>query len=73
MKSHVPQVGAPDPERWTSPILDEDEEADPSLDQEREAGECYFNGQPWSLGSWVMSGSELLQCAERGVWVRKTP
>jgi len=73
MKAHVPQIGAPDPEKRTSPILDEDEEEDSSLDWEREAGQCYFNGQPWPIGSWVMSGSELLHCEEHGVWVRKSP
>jgi len=25
MKPHVPQVGAPDPEKQTSPIIDEDD------------------------------------------------
>ena len=35
------KVGAPDPERRTSPILDDDAEL--SLDAELEAGMCYFN------------------------------
>lgn len=69
MKPHVPQVGAPDPEKQTSPILDEDEEL--MLDVELETGACYFNGQSYPLGSYVMSGSELLHCEERGLWVRK--
>jgi hypothetical protein len=69
MKPHVPQVGAPDPEKHTSPILDEDEEL--MVDVEPETGACYFNGQPYPLGSYVMSGSELLHCEERGLWVRK--
>jgi hypothetical protein len=69
MADHVLQVGAPDPERKTSPILDEYEEL--SLDMEIEAGVCYFNETPYPIGTYVRSGSELLHCEERGVWVRK--
>lgn len=64
----VPQVGAPDPEQKTSPILDEDEEI--SLDMELEAGVCHFNGVAYPIGHYVRSGSELLRCEDRGVWVR---
>ena len=72
-KDAAPQVGAPDPELENSPILDEAEldEQDASPDLEREAPACYFNGEAFALGEYVRSGSELLQCAERGVWVRK--
>ena len=69
MASHVPDVGAPDPERKTSPILDEYEEV--SLDMELEAGVCYFNDLAYAIGQYVRSGSDLLQCEGRGVWVRK--
>lgn len=69
MGDHVLQLGAPDPERKTSPILDEFEEI--SLDMEIEAGVCYFNDAAYSIGAYVLSGSELLHCEERGVWVRK--
>jgi hypothetical protein len=69
MKSEVPQVGAPDPEHQTSMIVDEDEEL--SLDLELESGVCYFNGVAYAVGQYVRSGSELLHCEERGVWVRK--
>jgi len=69
MADHVLQVGAPDPERKNSPILDEYEEL--SLDMEIEAGVCYFNDTAYAIGTYVLSGSELLQCEERGVWVRK--
>ena len=69
MKETVPQVGAPDPERRTSPIIDENEEL--SLDMELESGVCYFNGVAYSRGEYLRSGSELLHCEERGVWVRK--
>ncbi len=66
---HLPDVGAPDPEKKTSPILDEDEEF--SLDLELESGACYFNDVAYPIGQWVRSGSELLHCAERGLWLRK--
>lgn len=69
MTPHAPQVGAPDPEKRTSPILDEDEEF--SLDLELETGVCYFNGQSYPIGAYVLSGSELLHCEERGLWVRR--
>jgi hypothetical protein len=68
MTNHVLQVGAPDPEKKTSPILDEDEEF--SLDLELESGACYFNGVAYPIGQWVRSGSEVLHCEERGLWVR---
>lgn len=69
MSDHVPQVGAPDPELDTSPIIDESEEL--SLDMELESGACYFNGVAYTLGDYVRSGSDLLRCEERGVWVCK--
>lgn len=69
MVAHIPQVGAPDPELNTSPIFDDDEEI--SLDLELEAGVCYFNNVTYPIGQYLLSGSELLHCEERGVWVRK--
>jgi hypothetical protein len=66
---HIPQVGAPDPELNTSPIFDEYEEI--SLDLELEKGACYFNDRAYPIGQFVLSGSELLHCEERGVWVRR--
>ena len=69
MADPVPQVGAPDPELETSPIFDEYDEM--SLDLELEAGVCYFNNVAYPVGQYLRSGSELLHCEERGVWVRK--
>jgi hypothetical protein len=69
MSPHIPQVGAPDPTRDTSPIFDEEDEL--SLDMEMETGVCYFNGAAYPLGAYVVSGHELLRCEEKGVWVRK--
>ena len=67
------QVGAPDPELRNSPILDESEldEQAASRDLELEEGVCYFNGSIYPLGAYVLSGSELLQCTEGGVWTPK--
>lgn len=69
MTNHVTLIGAPDPKRLTSPIIDEDE--DLSLDLELETGACYFNNTVYPVGQYLLCGSELLHCEERGVWVRK--
>ena len=69
MTNHVTQVGAPDPELKNSPIFDEYE--DVSLDLELETGACYFNNTLYPVGQYLLSGSELLHCELRGVWVRK--
>jgi hypothetical protein len=69
MTSHVTQVGAPDPELRNSPIFDGYE--DVSLDLELETGACYFNNTLYPVGQYLLSGSELLHCELRGVWVRK--
>jgi len=70
MHKHLPpQVGAVDPERKTSPILDEDAEF--SLDLELESTACYFNNVAYPIGQFVLSGNELLHCEERGLWVRR--
>jgi len=72
MEKTLPQVGAPDPELDTSPILDEAEfdERAPSADLDIEHPVCHFNSQAFASGSYVQSGGEVLHC-ERGVWVRK--
>jgi hypothetical protein len=61
MSSHVTQVGAPDPELRTSPIFDE----------YLETGACYFNNIAYPVGQYLLSGSELLHCEQRGVWMRR--
>lgn len=73
MKTELPQVGAPDPELKNSAIIDEfeyDEHA-ASRDLESEEGICHFNSIEFPIGTYVLSGSEVLQCNGRGVWVRK--
>ncbi|OGT22317.1 MAG: hypothetical protein A2V90_00905 [Gammaproteobacteria bacterium RBG_16_57_12] len=68
---HLHNVGSPDPEAKTSPILEETDEDFEVLEQEvEEQGICYFNNVVYEDGSYVCSGSgELLHC-EQGVWVR---
>ena len=51
MSRKIPQVGAPDPERNTSPIFDEDDYDDPSLDLELESGVCYFNDAAYEVAT----------------------
>ncbi|MEJ2453152.1 MAG: hypothetical protein P8103_03230 [Candidatus Thiodiazotropha sp.] len=65
------QVGAPDPELKTSPILDDEDRADYSPEAEEGDGFCYFNGTAYALGDYVCSGNELLHCENHGVWVRE--
>lgn len=68
MVIHLIDVGVPDPERKTSPIIDEYEEF--SLDMELAAGACYFNDQIHPIGQLVRSGDEVFRCDAPGVWVR---
>ena len=64
-----PQVGAPDPNLETSPIVGEDDqvEVEPNVPE----GRCAFNGVAYAVGDFVVSGSELLRCENPGVWVRE--
>ena len=65
------QVGAPDPELRTSPIFDDEDIGELSLDEELETGVCYFNDQHFPIGAYACSGNELLRCEDRGVWKRE--
>lgn len=38
---------------------------------EVETSACYFNDMAYPVGQYLLSGSELLHCEERGVWVRR--
>ena len=66
------QVGAPDPELTTSPIVEETDEDYEVAAQETEGlSSCYFNNTSYPSGTFVCSGSgELLRC-EAGLWVRE--
>lgn len=66
MSRHL-QVGVPDLDKNTSPIVGEDEvEVEPNVP----VGGCLFNGAAYQCGDFVRSGSELLRCEAPGVWVR---
>ncbi|HYL25072.1 MAG TPA: hypothetical protein VEV21_11825 [Burkholderiales bacterium] len=73
MNKPLPQLGAPDPELNNSPIIDDAEydEHATGPDLEFEEGACYFNGQSFPIGACILSGSEVLECSGRGVWVSK--
>jgi len=70
MSRPIQQVGAPDATRETSPIVEEQEDEELALAAEPEGCACWFNGERFSLGDYVVSGDELLRC-EEGSWVRK--
>lgn len=65
-------LGAPDPEAITSPIMEETDEQFDELAQEiEEQAICYFNNVAYDNGSFGSSGSgEMLRC-EKGIWVRE--
>ncbi len=68
---HVPHVGAPDPDKKTSPIADEGAEEFDSVEQASPATSlCFFNGAKYASGKYVCSGDTLLRC-ETGVWIRE--
>ena len=66
------QVGAPDPELKTSPIVeDTDESYEIAAQQIESLPLCYFNNASYPNGQYVCSGSgELLHC-KSGLWVRE--
>ena len=66
------QVGAPDPELNTSPIVEDANEDFEVVAQEVEdLPACYFNNTHYPNGTFVCSGSgELLHCTS-GLWVRE--
>lgn len=65
------QVGVPDPELNTSPIMeDTDDEYEVLAQEVEELPTCYFNNVSYPSGTYVCSGSgELLQCMQ-GLWYR---
>jgi len=67
----APHVGAPDPEKRTSPIAEETSEEFEVLGMEApETPVCYFNGIAYREDDYVCSGDELLACRQ-GVWLRE--
>ena len=70
---NVTNVGAPDPELETSPIVDDEMDEFVHADLEMESAACCFNGETYPIGTYVRSGPDLLCCDRGGVWVRKGP
>ena len=66
------QVGAPDPELNTSPIVeDADEDFEVIAQEVEDLPVCYFNNSSYPSGKYVCSGNgELLHCSS-GLWVRE--
>lgn len=62
------QVGVPDPELDTSPIVGDVGDAAEFETQVRRRG-CRFNGLAYRPGDVVLSGRELLRCEASGYWV----
>ena len=74
MKNHAkpPAVGAQDPEKKNSPVMEDADDDFDVLRQEIDGLDaCFFNNVRYPNGDYVCSGSgELLHC-ENGVWVRE--
>lgn len=64
------QLGVPDPDRETSPIIDGDGES-PDTEPLVGQGHCVFNGRSYAVGVVILSGAEVLRCEAPGVWTRQ--
>ena len=69
---HAEDVGAPDPELNTSPIVeDSDEDFEVTAQEVEDLPVCIFNSTNYPNGEYVCSGSgELLHC-NNGLWIRE--
>jgi len=73
MTTRTPQLGAPDPERKTSPVAWEADEDTESLRESiDEDAICFFNDGSYGHGTVIESGSLLLRC-DHGIWVPAGP
>lgn len=68
MNKDLANLGAPDPELRTSPILSEIDEDFDVLRQELEEPVCYFNDRVFRDGEYIRSGPSYLRC-DSGIWV----
>jgi hypothetical protein len=67
------QLGAPDPERKTSPVAWEtDEDTDSLRESVPDEAVCLFNDTSYDHGTVIESGSSRLRC-EHGIWVPVGP
>jgi len=66
---HAKEVGAPNPELKTSPIVEDTDEFFEFAGQHiPDTPVCYFNDKVFPEGDYICSGSELLRCV-KGVWL----
>jgi hypothetical protein len=73
MTTRTVQLGAPDPERKTSPVAWElDEDTETLREAVPDEAVCFFNDQPYEHGTVVMSGSVRLRC-DHGIWLPVGP
>jgi hypothetical protein len=73
MRQRIPNLGAPDPERRTSPVAWEfDEDTETLRESVPDEAVCYFNDVAYDDGTVVESGSVRLRC-DRGVWLPAGP
>jgi hypothetical protein len=69
MSNRIPNVGAPDPERRTSPVAWEtDEDTETLRESVPDEAVCFFNDVPYADGAIVESGSVRLRC-DHGLWL----
>lgn len=61
------EVGAADPTLRNSPIVDLLAQEEPPVLDDAVPEACYFNGEAYAHGSFVVSGGSVLRC-ENGVW-----
>ena len=73
MTNPIQQLGAPDPERRTSPVAWEfDEETETLREAVPDEAVCFFNDVAYADGTIVESGNVRLRC-DRGVWLPAGP
>lgn len=73
MQSGIRNVGGVDPTLKTSPIAEEMLEDSDTVRLEVPGGAvCYFNGEEFTAGTVVRSGTVLLECRD-GIWVEAGP
>ena len=64
MNDTIEQVGAVDPTKETSPIV----EGEPETGDASKSALCYFNGVAYSPGAQVCSAGNRLFCQSSGNW-----
>jgi hypothetical protein len=73
MTTRTPRLGAPDPERKTSPVAwESDEDTETLRESVPDEAVCFFNDGAYGHGTVIESGSSLLVC-DHGIWVPAGP